>query len=165
MSEPKFIVSRRTVDHPYERVASRLREAPGDLLQRATATASGRAASVAASLRVSIIAFDVAVNVRLLACAVREISSSSSGAPELKLELAWTSCHTPELFPPMLAELSTSRLDSGFTRLEFRGSYWPPLGPVGAALDAAVGHRVAAASIEHLLDDLVAQLHRDLSVG
>jgi hypothetical protein len=38
------------------------------------------------------------------------------------------------------------------------------LGPVGAALDAALGHRVAAASIEHLLDDLVAQLHRDLSV-
>ena len=40
-----------------------------------------------------------------------------------------------------------------------------PLGPVGKAIDAAIGHRIAEASVHHFLDDIVAQIGRDLREG
>jgi hypothetical protein len=162
MSQPQFVVCRRSVDRPYERVASLLREQPGNLLQRATASASARAASVAVILRVNVVGFEVGVNVRLHSCHVRETSGTLPNGPTLKLELAWSSARSPELFPPMLAELSTRPIDSTLTELEFRGSYWPPFGPVGVAIDGAVGRRIAEASIQSFLDDLSAQLRLDL---
>jgi len=43
-------------------------------------------------------------------------------------------------------------------RLALAGSYRPPLGRLGAALDQAVLHRVATATIRALLQDVAAAL-------
>lgn len=62
----------------------------------------------------------------------------------------------------MTAELSLWPLTSTETQLEILGAYRPPLGIVGNALDAAVGHRLAEATVHRFLDDVVEQLRREL---
>ena len=66
------------------------------------------------------------------------------------------------VFPVMNAELLFWPLSSSETQLEIEGAYRPPLGIVGNALDAAIGHRVAEATVHRLLEDLVEQLRREL---
>jgi hypothetical protein len=62
----------------------------------------------------------------------------------------------------MAAEISAWPLSSSETQLEIEGGYRPPLGPLGTAIDAAVGHRVAEACVHRLLEDLSEQLRREL---
>ncbi|MGD0526293.1 MAG: hypothetical protein ABSE49_14170, partial [Polyangiaceae bacterium] len=64
--------------------------------------------------------------------------------------------------PSMQLELSTWALSSTETQLEIVGEYRPPLGVVGNALDAAVGHRIAEASVHRFLDEVIEQMKRDL---
>jgi hypothetical protein len=60
----------------------------------------------------------------------------------------------------MTAELAVYPLTATETQLDFGGAYEPPMGAVGGALDAVVGHRVADASIHRFLSD-VAHYLRD----
>jgi hypothetical protein len=62
----------------------------------------------------------------------------------------------------MKAELSLWPLTSSETQLEIEGAYRPPLGVVGAAADAALGHRLAEATVHRFLDDVVEQVRREL---
>lgn len=59
-----------------------------------------------------------------------------------------------ELFPSLDADLTLSRSDGTQTRLTLVGSYRPPLGRVGAALDRAMLHRVAQATMRNFLKQL-----------
>jgi len=54
----------------------------------------------------------------------------------------------------MEASLSAYPLSSRETQLDLHGRYRPPLGTVGTALDAAVGHRIAEATLLRLLRDV-----------
>jgi hypothetical protein len=60
----------------------------------------------------------------------------------------------------MSAELSAWPLSASETQLEIEGVYEPPLGVVGTAIDTAVGHRIAEASVYRFLEDIVEQLRR-----
>ena len=62
----------------------------------------------------------------------------------------------------MKAELSFWPLTATETQLELTGAYEPPLGALGKAVDAAIGHRIAEATVHRFLDDLVEQLRREL---
>ena len=44
------------------------------------------------------------------------------------------------------------------TQLDFGGGYEPPMGPLGGALDAMIGHRIADASIHRFLADVAHHL-------
>lgn len=55
------------------------------------------------------------------------------------------------LFPVLDADISLSPAGEHAARLALAGSYRPPLGRIGAALDRAVLHRVAAATMSALL--------------
>lgn len=55
------------------------------------------------------------------------------------------------LFPVLDADLELSPLPDGATRMLLRGTYRPPLGSVGLALDRAVLHRAAKATVRRLL--------------
>jgi hypothetical protein len=59
-------------------------------------------------------------------------------------------------------ELSAWPLSSTETQLEIVGEYRPPMGVVGKAMDAAVGHRIAEASVHSFLEDVVEQMKHDL---
>ena len=63
----------------------------------------------------------------------------------------------------MQAELSIYPLTASETQLDFRGQYEPPLGVLGSAIDAAVGHRIAEAAVHRFVGDVADYLRRTLS--
>src|SRR6266540_658543 len=64
-----------------------------------------------------------------------------------------------ELFPVLDADLTLMREGDDRSRLGLIGSYRPPFGRTGAALDRAIMGRIAAATIRSLLDRVAAD-HR-----
>lgn len=62
----------------------------------------------------------------------------------------------------MEAQLSVWPLTETETQLEIVGAYDPPLGLVGDAFDAAVGRRIAEATVLRFLDEVAAQIRKEL---
>ena len=60
----------------------------------------------------------------------------------------------------MSAELSVYPLTGTETQLDFHGHYEPPLGLLGGAVDAVIGHKIAEASVHRFVSD-VAHYLRD----
>jgi hypothetical protein len=63
----------------------------------------------------------------------------------------------------MKAELSIYPLTSTETQLDFLGFYLPPLGAVGKALNAMVGHRIAEVSVHRFVSDVAGSLRQALA--
>ncbi|MDH5373110.1 MAG: hypothetical protein OEX97_09225 [Acidimicrobiia bacterium] len=74
------------------------------------------------------------------------------------IPLMWDATGSPGLFPRMLADLIIAPLGSMRAQLTFRGSYDPPLGPIGEVLDRALLHRVAEASVKAFMDRIALAL-------
>jgi hypothetical protein len=62
------------------------------------------------------------------------------------------------LFPALDADITVTPVDGQTTMLRLAGSYRPPLGALGTALDAAILHRVATATIRSFLNHLAAAI-------
>jgi hypothetical protein len=62
----------------------------------------------------------------------------------------------------MNAELWVYALTSTETQLDFKGQYEPPLGPLGTAIDAAIGHRIAEASVHRFVAEIARHLRSKL---
>jgi hypothetical protein len=62
----------------------------------------------------------------------------------------------------MSGELSASPITFADTQIVFDGTYRPPLGGVGKALDALVGHRIAEAAVHRFVNEVVEEIHREL---
>jgi hypothetical protein len=102
------------------------------------------------------------VDVRPCLQRIREEKSVGDLSPVTVLEILWEASRATSLFPSMHLELSAWPLSTTETQLEIAGEYRPPLGVVGNAMDAVVGHRIAEAAVHTLLDDVVEQMKRDL---
>src|SRR6476660_9150106 len=91
-----------------------------------------------------------------IAVTVGKISQSHDApiSPVTRIPIAWSAAQRAILFPIMNAELSVYPLTETETQLDFLGRYEPPLGIVGDALDATVGHRIAEASVHRLVADV-----------
>lgn len=87
----------------------------------------------------------------------------SRGSVETSIPIVWEATGTPGLFPRMEGELVVADLGEGLTQVAIRGSYQPPLGVVGRALDRTLFHRVAEASVKQFLDRIALAL--DSGVG
>lgn len=161
MSQPRKLRCYAYVGRPYEAVRDALHARPRELLQRATTTASARASAIATSLRAGVAGIEIAVEVRIHIQSVKDEESIAGLSPLTRVTLAWEAARTPALFPLMSAELSAWPLTSSETQLEIEGEYRPPLGTIGSAVDAAVLHRIAEASVHKLLQDVVEQLERE----
>lgn len=74
------------------------------------------------------------------------------------IPLMWDATGSTGLFPRMLADLIVAPLGSSRAQLTFRGSYDPPLGPVGEVLDRALLHRVAESSVKAFMDRIASAL-------
>ena len=68
----------------------------------------------------------------------------------------------PRLFPLVKANLSIYPLTATETQLDFKGLYEPPLGPLGKALNAMVGHRIAEVSVHRFVSDVARYLRETL---
>ncbi|MGZ8756068.1 MAG: hypothetical protein ACXW15_12870 [Acidimicrobiia bacterium] len=66
--------------------------------------------------------------------------------------LSWRATGAPGLFPQMNADLTVARLGPDMTQIGFSGSYEPPGGPVGQAIDGALLHRIAESSVKGFVD-------------
>lgn len=148
------------VNHPYDAVRSFLEANATRVFRAATQAASSRAESVAAELRVEIAGLKVATSVDVEVGAMSESEASAQRGRTLHLPVSWTSSAHPGWFPSMKANLAVYALTSTETQLDFRGEYTPPLGVVGSAIDAAVGHRIAEASVHRFIGE-VAQFLRE----
>jgi hypothetical protein len=105
---------------------------------------------------------EIGVDVRPFVQRIVEEESVAGLAPVTRLEIGWEATRSPALFPSMSLELSAWPLSAGSTELRARGEYRPPLGPIGNALDAAIGHEIAEASVQRFVDDVVEEIRREL---
>jgi hypothetical protein len=152
------------VNQPYERVQEALRANPVDIFRRATASTAVRATEVGAQLRVQVGALDVATEIEIVVGPVEDRTSSPWGYPITEFPLSWHSKQHPSLFPQMRAKLLVYPLSKSETQLELDGTYDPPFGLLGDALDALVGHRIAEACVLRFIQDVAAGLRSDMKV-
>ena len=153
------------VNHSYERVRDALRHDAIAIFQAATKAAASRAQSVASELRVDIggIAVEADIHIQVKSIEEREADAMSSAVTHLHLE--WEAAKMPRLFPFMTADLSIYPLTSTETQLDFSGVYEPPLGALGKAMNAVVGHRIAEVSVHRFVNDVASYLRQALAAG
>jgi len=68
------------------------------------------------------------------------------------LPLTWRAAGAEALFPVMEGDLELAPLGPAISQLAMSARYRPPLGAVGRAIDRAVLHRVAEATIKDFVD-------------
>lgn len=151
------------VNHPYARVRDALSKDAPALFQAATKAASSRAQSVASALRVEIGGIGVDTDIKVSVKNIEEKVSEAMSVPVTKLQIEWEAAAMPHLFPLMKAELSLYPLTSTETQLDFWGIYEPPLGSLGKAVNAIIGHRIAEASVHRFVNDVAEYLRGALA--
>ena len=60
------------------------------------------------------------------------------------------------------ADLSIYPITATETQLAFNGLYEPSLGPLGKAVNAIIGHRIAEASVHRFVSDVAGYLRKTL---
>ena len=60
----------------------------------------------------------------------------------------------------MRADLSVYPLSGKETQVDLRGTYAPPLGLLGGAIDALAGHRIAEAAVHRFVTAVAERLRR-----
>ena len=63
----------------------------------------------------------------------------------------------------MKAELAVYPLTATETQLDFSGSYEPPGGWLGSAVDAVIGHKIAEASVHRFVGQVAEYLRGHLT--
>jgi hypothetical protein len=149
------------VNHPYEQVNQALSANALAIFERATRSAADRASDVGAELRVRIGAVEIAADIEI---EITEVAGARSPAnqPATRLNLTWKSKRRPGLFPEMTASLWVYALAPRETQLELVGSYDPPLGLLGDAIDAIGLHRIAEESVQRFIQDVASYLRTEL---
>lgn len=151
------------VNRPYDQVKEALAANALAIFERATRSAADRARDVGAELRIRIGAVEIAADI---AIEVTEIAGARSPAnqPATRIDLTWKSKRRPGLFPEMTGSLWAYALSSRETQLELTGSYDPPLGLLGDAIDAIALHRIAEESVRRFITDIASYLRAELPV-
>jgi hypothetical protein len=153
MPESREVRCYEYVSVPYEQVSDLLRSDAKTIFSRATASTADRVRELVATLRLNVGPLEVGVEVRLQLTLMAD-ELSATGEPRTRLDVTWEAAQSAGFFPTMEATLSAYPLSPGETQLDLHGHYRPPLGSVGTALDVAVGHRIAEATLLRLLRDL-----------
>jgi hypothetical protein len=151
------------VNRPYAQVRDVLRRDASDVFQSATKAAASRAESVAAELHVDVGGIGVKADIKISVKNIEEKPADSMSGPVTRLFLEWEAATAPRLFPLMKAELSIYPLTSTETQLDFWGLYEPPLGALGRAVNAVVGHRIAEASVHRFINEVAEHLRQRLA--
>jgi hypothetical protein len=162
MSDGKAIRVYDYINHPYQKVRERLEDHANDVFRSATKIAALRAKSVASELHVNIAGIEVGTDIDIKINSVENIERTSASPEKTILRLEWAAAKMPRLFPLMKADLSIYPLTSTETQLDLSGNYEPPLGLVGSVIDAAVGYRIAEASVHQFIKDVASYLRTEL---
>jgi hypothetical protein len=152
------------VNHPFARVREAVNEHASEIFKLATTSASERQRDIGVQLRVRVGALEIGTEVSVKVGPVHDTMSSPLGHEVAEFPLEWSSIKNPSLFPHMKAKLSVYPLSNTETQLELEGSYDPPLGVLGDAIDAVVGKRIAEATVLRFVQDVAAQLRLRLAM-
>jgi hypothetical protein len=164
MSEGRIIRVYDYVNQPFERVRAALVADARGIFSRATTVASERAQRLASGLRVNIAGVEIGKEIDLQVLGSVDSQLDAAGLPrETRIELTWRAVGKPSLFPIMKAELAIYALSAHETQLDLKGTYEPPLGPLGAAIDALIGRRIAEACMHQLIVDVAERLCSDFA--
>jgi len=163
MSKGREIHCYDYVNHPYEQVRDALNKNALTVFQSATKAAASRARSIASELRIDIGGIGVEADIRISVKNIEEKPSEAMSDPASRLQLEWEAATMPRLFPLMKAELSVYPLTATETQLDFLGIYEPPLGALGKAVNALVGHRIAEVSVHRFVSDVAGYLRQTLA--
>jgi hypothetical protein len=161
MSQGREVRSFDYVNHPYTRVRDALSADPAAVFRAATMAAASRAESVATELRVTVAGLEIGTEVLVSIGAIEETRQPDSSRVT-RIPVEWAAAERPRLFPLMNAQLSLYSLTARETQLDFLGQYQPPLGLLGNAMDAVVGHRIAEASVHRFVSDVARYLRQAL---
>lgn len=93
-----------------------------------------------------------------------EIGDPARGATQTWIPLRWEATGVPGLFPTMDADVVIASVAPELTQIALRGSYRVPLGPVGRAVDRAILHRLAEASVKAFVDRIAQAVDEESSV-
>lgn len=151
------------VNQPYERVRDALAADPTGVFRAATRAAAARAEAVAAELRVKIAGLTLGAEIEITVGELVERPAPGYLSLVTRIPIEWRAAQRPGLFPLMNAELSVYALTGSETQLDFLGRYEPPLGVIGNAVNAVVGHRIAEASVHRFVADVAHYLRERLS--
>jgi hypothetical protein len=165
MSQGQRIRSYDYVNHPYARVRDALRANPTAVFQSATKAAAARANSLASELRVDVGGLKVSADIAISVKQIAESPGTATSGPSTVIQLEWEAVNRPHLFPFMQAELTLYPLTATETQLDFAGAYRPPLGVLGSAVNAVVGHRIAEGSVHRFVTDVAEYLRTSLKQG
>jgi hypothetical protein len=146
------------VNRPYAEVRDALVADPTAVFRAATRAAADRVRSVAGELRVTVAGMDVAAEVVFSIGETAEDDAGPLGGMITRIPVSWAAATRPQWFPLMDGVLSVYPLTAAETQLDFLGRYDPPLGVVGDAIDALVGHRIAEASVHRFIADVARYL-------
>jgi hypothetical protein len=149
------------VNRPYDEVRQRLTGDAVSVFSKATKGAALRASSVASELRVNIGGIEVVKDIAITILSAEEEAQGFGGPKQTRISLEWEAAKNPRLFPFMSAELRVYPLTRTETQLDLEGNYEPPLGIIGSALDAAVGYKIAEASVHRFIGDVAAYLRAE----
>lgn len=150
------------VNQPYDRVRDTLREDPLAMFQLATKSAVSRAQSVATELHVDVGGIGIRADVKVSVKNVEE-KVDTIPSPTTRLLLEWEATTLPSMFPVMKAELAIYPLTASETQLDLSGSYEPPFGAVGKAMNAIAGYRIANASVHRFVTEVAEYLRHTLA--
>jgi hypothetical protein len=145
------------VNRSYDDVRAAVLAAPAELFTRGTRVGAREAGAIA-QLHARVGPLDVAADVAIKVSAVYE--DTRYDRPATVVKLAWSHPQHPGLFPSMIATIAVYPLSPTETQLELDGTYEPPLGLVGAALDSVLGHRLARAAIDGFVHEVAASLRQ-----
>ena len=98
------------------------------------------------------VGFDVDASRRLDKEVEIEIGEPYVIPSKTMLPIAWRATAAERIFPQLEADIEIAALGAGRTQLSISARYRPPLGPLGRALDKAMLHRVAEATVKDFLD-------------
>lgn len=133
---------------PFEAVRIAFAEEMIDVLQHATEAAATRAVALSTHLHARVAGIEVGTPVTVK---IRGFDQSGGDHPSARLRIAWEAERAKALFPAMEADVEAHPITPTETQLALFGTYRPPLGIVGSAADALIGHRLAEAAVHHFL--------------
>ncbi len=150
----------QSVLRPYASVKDVLVNDPGSLFHDATRAAVTHAHDLVTTLKATFAGHEVDRDVTIDVTSV-DLSGRPPSAqllPAVALSFAWHATSARSLFPSMRAELTVYPLSPEDTQLDLHGWYTPPGGAFGDVADALAGHRIAEATVQRFLDDIVERL-------
>lgn len=128
---------------------------PEGLLQVATQKSNARADEVVGRMHLRVGEFDIGRDVEIELGHFDPVEVSRSVLP-----LRWHASRGHLWFPTLDATLEIAALSTHPPRVEvtLAGSYRPPLGPLGAAMDAVATHAIVESTVQTFVDEVAERL-------